>query len=361
MQRCASQRCIEAVHVVCLCGCHIASQTDFALFRQMLQSWYENENRTELWVSISCAPELLEFMSAGIQELPDVMHDQLTITGFAQPVSQMTHLLALINKLLQALEPELLEKTWCMFSDSDDLWHPKRTNVFKDVIHSAGVNDVSVGIKHFVMGLRGEEVETAAEVSAIVKADPDRLIKNTMETELWKTAVKFEKLYKFGSTAPSLVKNNLAADLYLIKYLNADERLVAQEIEASVWMYYYRRSATSVIGQLHAQRYKFDEHQNRIAKRIGKKDMGKKICVAVLAKAVLEASFYFTSLDDDCVRFIDRLITAEWIESLHSKLVGLNLSTEYCNRQSLLDLITDHVDDWMTDPYYGVLMRYPEL
>eukprot|EP00953_Heterococcus_sp_UTEX-ZZ885_P020366 11399-Heterococcus_DN1.PRE.6 len=123
-------------------------------------------------------------------------------------------------------------------------------------------------------------------------------------------------------------------------------------------MYYYRRSTSSVTSKLW-EIQDFDDNQKRVAIMVAGADPVTRFCVAALARAVDESTFYFRELNDDCMKFISiKIVTEGWVHRLHVRLRDKGYdNTEQYSRRHLLSLISEHRDTWMSDAYYGALFR----
>eukprot|EP00953_Heterococcus_sp_UTEX-ZZ885_P020365 11399-Heterococcus_DN1.PRE.5 len=193
----------------------------------------ENANRPQLRVHVSFAPALQSFVKEAMQAIPlHIQEAELIITGTQTEEPQMRHLLILVNHMLadDFFTEESIPSTWIMFTDSDDIWHPNRTDVFRQLIAAATKETTFVAMKIFVMGDSDEHISTAKDVSAITSANPDRNITDTGVYELWKVAVPFEVLYAFGRDAPLELVQHKCADLYFIKYF-ASQKVLTGEVE----------------------------------------------------------------------------------------------------------------------------------
>lgn len=121
--------------LIVLCASHLSGKRRLSMFRRMLKSIAEQRLQVPLFVSVSTANNVLT------NEALNITKEYPTFTFFIQDncLTQFEHY-SFLSKAL-SYDPN---KTWCIFTDDDDISNVNRTEVFMKHINNVkdGINIV---------------------------------------------------------------------------------------------------------------------------------------------------------------------------------------------------------------------------
>ena len=242
--------------LLCLCASHIDSENRIGRLFQMINSWKEQTIQVPLIISISFEIPRLELLFDSIYN----KIDKLTIIKSKVKFRQFEHYFKLVAILEKA---EIRDDRFIMFTDDDDLWSNKRSEIFTltcNNIHDDKVTSVKVpsmvkSIDKFDIGF-DIELDIGSNIKDYTKpSDIDEGIKygklkvendinERMIEDYIKYAVRFYVLKNFVISSPVILISRYA-DMHFVKYIRTygkdkNTTLVVQIKNNDEWIYFYR-------------------------------------------------------------------------------------------------------------------------
>ena len=124
--------------LVGMCASHIASGTAGEMrlhcLKQMITSVANQSTRLPFYLSISTDESVSDTVRGEIESLVE-SDAMIHVTWAPSRASQFNHFERLALRLKE--EGHDPDETWLLFSDNDDLWHPDRSQAYRDVIASS--------------------------------------------------------------------------------------------------------------------------------------------------------------------------------------------------------------------------------
>jgi hypothetical protein len=210
--------------LVGVCGSHLDSVQRIGYLRAMLRSWAEQEHGIALYLSLSCEPGLEEEVSKEVERLQNA-HPTLTMSRVETKRSQFQHY-ALITQRLLAEHTCNSDSVWVLFSDDDDIWHPRRTlemyTNLKAMRHMRSLTSTSACVLPYYLDCPGtanvltwKQAEDAIRRgTATIEYSPRR-----STTELWLAACLLKHLADFIARSSDALLAHRYCDMCLSKYL----------------------------------------------------------------------------------------------------------------------------------------------
>jgi hypothetical protein len=124
-----------------LCASHIASPERLVVMKSMLLSWCAQSVALPLWISISYATD--ELRAAGTRLFAEFRAPkgvELVVLQNKTSKSQFQHYAGLVARFRAKFGSDLeaARRTWLLFTDDDDTWHPQRARVYFHRLDSLG-------------------------------------------------------------------------------------------------------------------------------------------------------------------------------------------------------------------------------
>lgn len=239
--------------IIALCASHINGPLRLKTFEHMIGSWDQQEElgstakfSIRLLVSLSYEPKLEAIVKATVRRLLS-KYRKLQIIVQPKKLSQFQHYAKLIATLSKCSP-----STFIMFSDDDDLWHPKRAHSFVVVDQ---MNDVCVKQGTYVELDISEDLmmplkETLKYISTVKPEVTDKTLQNTNSTEYTMFAVRLHVVREFFNILhPELLKHKhchiLFVRYYSERYLAGpdDQYLCVGADDEVPWFYCSRRTS----------------------------------------------------------------------------------------------------------------------
>jgi len=240
----------ERLHA--MCASHIGGKDGLArlgMLRDMVGSWRSQTVACPLTVSISSDSRVAPLVARVVEELRRSSPESLEIVVHeGERLSQFQHYRLMLRGFAE-LGGEGGATTWVLFTDDDDVWHPRRVEHYK-----AGLRWLSEhGVMDKVLALRarailigpfqGSDVERALRSGHVTRQDRGH--------EHWMFCCKASTLQDFVERAGEELLADKYCDMYLIKYLAYSEGNKCADVEvthAQDWggaLYAYRHGAAS--------------------------------------------------------------------------------------------------------------------
>ena len=178
------------INLICLCGVNIESDIDFELFKTMIDTWDKQYLKIPLCLSIYS-----NIISK--EDIINLAKDKLVIYYSEISLSQFGH----YKNILNNFENVKIDKTWCMFTNYDDIWMKHRTCVFNILINLYNTCSFENNKKPYYV-----KYHYVAE--------------NNNNVDIVQYGCRFEDLKKFIYNSDQLIIKHYYCKFYLIKYLS---------------------------------------------------------------------------------------------------------------------------------------------
>ncbi|CAK0833078.1 unnamed protein product [Prorocentrum cordatum] len=242
--------------VVALLASHLGDEDRLWKLERCLQSIAaQEEPPAEVLVRWSAAGAELEAQAC---ELLDGCGLPCALTAWrAEPAAQFEHYAALGSRLLSGRPAAELDEAWLIFSDDDDIWHPRRAAHFsRAAAAAAGCGGLAAGVFRDARPRDpGARPRSAGDVEALLRSG---LAEQTGDTELMGAGFRLEYFHycvrpallaAFLQRAPAALLSSPYCDLALAEFARlaswANGPPPLHDPGRDDWMYYARWRTTT--------------------------------------------------------------------------------------------------------------------
>ena len=211
----------EKLHVIC--ASHIGVEggpARLSMLRDMVGSWRSQTVRCLLTVSMSCDARVAPLVAHVVEQLRRSSPGLAITVREGERLSQFQHY-RLILRSFADVNGGGSEGLWVLFTDDDDVWHPRRVEHYLGVVLWLGEHGeldrvLAVRSRAVLIGpFEGIDVEGAL-LSGRVKRDD-------IGQEHWMFCCRATTLKDFVERADEQLIADKFCDMYLIKYLAYSE------------------------------------------------------------------------------------------------------------------------------------------
>lgn len=225
--------------IVALLACHVSSQQRLDYLLHCLRSVAAQQEQLPDVLYLSWSAQSAELMSSATTALATMqLPFRLVLLPQRQPqrLSQYEHL----SHALAGAERESTRRraaaTWLVFSDDDDLWHPRRTSLVRLACAAATANIEAIVFPIYAYPLdeRAQAARTCAEVDACLSQRSAALWLGPCE--VFQFAVRPGLLRRFLATEPPAVLRHRFADVRFAQYVRQQHKRHVQVPSAAQLM-----------------------------------------------------------------------------------------------------------------------------
>ena len=231
------------VNLHALCGSHISNGDAARLgaLRGMVGSWRLQTSRDAcpLLVSMSCDAGIAPLVTRVVEQLLRESGGDLRITvHVGERHSQFQHYRSLVKGASPIVPPSGVPREgfqrgsapWVMFTDDDDVWHPRRVEYYLNGIAELEVEPSERVLALCVRGVaigpfQGSDVERAIACGKVKTSK-----RNDHGLEHWMFGCRVSTLEDFLDRASEELIADRYCDMYLVKYLAYSEGFMCGEI-----------------------------------------------------------------------------------------------------------------------------------
>jgi len=242
------------INLAALCASYINTPTRLKHFFVMLESWINQDPiQCDLIVSTSIVDDAIktEFDArfAAFRRTHAGIATTLTVLVSRVRKNQFQHYKHILERL-----PGLVEQNpWVLFTDDDDIWHPKRTMMYHhavEFIETTGKTSVDrVNIPYYVESTDTDiqDYETVSEIDRAITAG--HIKRSTCESNYVHSCVRLERLHYFLTHSTDELLQCTYADVRFEYFVKSDghekgkESVTTTEPWADGWLYFYRHVA----------------------------------------------------------------------------------------------------------------------
>lgn len=236
--------------IIALMASYVDSEQRLIYLQQCLESIASQTVQPELLLIGICFQEpyktrLMEMLNAETQKMPF-----LRVKSFGVRISSQFQ----IYRTLMRWVPTN-EKTWLIFSDDDDLWHPLRMYAFSSCVGNANDDVIVCRVPQLASG-KSSAIKTWLDVSESVKHK--RLKMDCVGREYVTNCVRLKVIQDFFNL-PNVdgLLSNAVCDLYFSTYVQLyhgqlivfDQKNSPISPYEETWLYFYRHWPQTVTGR----------------------------------------------------------------------------------------------------------------
>lgn len=219
--------------LIALCASHINSWPRLAHFRHMVHSWIDQVCPIPLFVEMSVeTPDLADQIRVFLAKIDDPF---LTITIADNKRSQFGHYQALVDRL-----GTCYSHTWVLFTDDDDLWHPRRSETYANAL--ANTPDLSIA-SHIssVCSYTRDICKKYADIASLAEIEHLPQTTHTMaDRDYVQLCIRFSDLRLFFNILPPVVRDYQCCDILIERFITHTLSRKAMHVLPPVPLYFYR-------------------------------------------------------------------------------------------------------------------------
>ena len=244
----------SGVALLAMCASYINTATRLKHFFVMLDSWINQEDvQCGLIISTSIVDDAIkaEFDARldAFKRKHAAIDTTLTVLVSRVRKTQFQHYKHILERF-----PELVtQNPWIMFTDDDDIWHPKRTMMYHHAIEfiettgKTGVDRVSIPYYVESTGTDVKDYATASEIDLAITTGTIK--RSTCDTNYVHSCVRLERLHYFLTHSTDELVQCTYADVRFEYFVCSEghergkESVTTTEPWADGWLYFYRHVA----------------------------------------------------------------------------------------------------------------------
>ena len=134
------------MRLVSLCASHLDRPKRLEHLHRMLDSWNVQTEPVQLYISLSANPDVGDAGQIA-NRLQRLYGSDLVVYPSQQQCSQFTH----YRRLCDMVPTKRRKGSWVLFTDDDDLWHPRRVKAYRNALRTLEEHNISHKIAHIAL------------------------------------------------------------------------------------------------------------------------------------------------------------------------------------------------------------------